>query len=938
MKSYHPTPFLKLLCLIIFTILINYSCNKDNDLLEDAVLVPNPSLIDTENLRLENLSGEDYFSEENLPQMGFESRTAVFRPINPKLSENNDELNNNQEYSHIKFDLSKIDVIGGTIEAVNLGVNITGEGGSANISIFKESAADQVLGSETNENQQKKITFLGELNGEFKSNQKLAVNLENSELLPEVLTLMIPHNESSNLIFAANDVNKSEPLLYVTYFVRQIAKSLPEDERDTDSSSDNQSLNAVYATASTGNQAPDARPSATVISGEAPLKVQFGSSKSSDDKGIVSYQWYFMDGTTATGPSPSHTFTKPGIYKVILAVEDREGLRNARIIIITVNESINKMPDARPSASPISGDAPLKVQFGSSKSSDDKGIVSYQWYFMDGSTATGPSPVHTFMKPGVYNVILAVEDKEGLRNARIIIITVNGGTNNPPDARPSASPTSGAAPLKVQFGSDKSSDDKGIVSYSWDFKDGTKATGPSPSHTFTQPGTYNVVLTVTDKEGLRNARIIVINVQGTSSDSESNGGTGGSLPPSIAIPSNAVKASSFGYNSSDATNALKSAINSSHSTIIVDKQAGDWVVGPLHFNGINNKTIIFESGVVLRAKNTGYRSSDRLFQLINSSNVEIIGYGATLRMNRSYHTAEQNHVLSIISSSNITVKGLTTKDGGGDGIYISRYRDGEYCRNILIEDITSTNNRRQGMSVISVDGLVVRNSTFSNSNGHSPGAGVDFEVESIRDRLLNITMDNCVFRDNYGPGLLMALNKSSSSSMPLDITLRNSYFTNNSRSNPRAYPTEIELGMSTDYRDNPIKGTVTFDGLTVENSRFGAIYTKKTAEAYKVVVKNANFKNVSTGSKEAAIHIGVLSYANRATANMGGFTFENVSIDYDGIDPSLQLFGPGHNNWNLKDIHGQIKVRSPRGIQLSDNMNKLATTKSSSVTLKVIGY
>src|SRR5690606_5537837 len=98
------------------------------------------------------------------------------------LSENNDELNNNQEYSHIKFDLSKIDVIGGTIEAVNLGVNITGKGGNANISIFKESAADQVLGSESNKNQQKKITFLGELNGEFKLNQKLAVNLENSEL------------------------------------------------------------------------------------------------------------------------------------------------------------------------------------------------------------------------------------------------------------------------------------------------------------------------------------------------------------------------------------------------------------------------------------------------------------------------------------------------------------------------------------------------------------------------------------------------------------------------------------------------------------------------------------------------------------------------------------------------------------------------------------
>src|SRR5690606_1898678 len=204
------------------------------------------------------------------------------------------------------------------------------------------------------------------------------------------------------------------------------------------------------------------------------------------------------------------------------------------------------------------------------------------------------------------------------------------------------------------------------------------------------------------------------------------------------------------------------------------------------------------------------------------------------------------------------------------------------------------------------------------------------------EHLVNITFENCTFRDNYGPGMVTALSKSSSSSMPLDITLRNSYFTNNSRSNPRAYPTEIELGMSTNYRDNPIKGTVTFDGLTGENSNWGAIHTKKTAEAYKVVVKNATFKNISKASKEAAIHIGVLSYANTSTANMGGFTFENVLIDYDGIDPSLQLFGPGHNNWNLKDMHGEIRVRSPHGVKLSDNMNKLATTKSSSVTLKVV--
>lgn len=307
-------------------------------------------------------------------------------------------------------------------------------------------------------------------------------------------------------------------------------------------------------------------------------------------------------------------------------------------------------------------------------------------------------------------------------------------------------------------------------------------------------------------------------------------------------------------------------------------------------------------------------------------------------MNKAEYSGEQNHVLSIITSSNITVKGLTLRDGGGDGIYLSRQKDGDYNRNIRIEDVVSTYNQRQGMSVISVDGLLVKNSTFSNTSGKSPGAGVDFECESTRDRFVNVVFENCVFRDNYGPGILTALSKSSSSSIPLDITFNNSYLTNNFSTSNTRLPAEIDLGMSTLNRDNPIKGHITFNGLTVENSRWSAIWTKKTAEAYKVVVKNANIKNVGKGTDKPAIHIGVLSYANTATANMGGFTFENVTIDYDGTSPSLELFGPSKSKWNLKNMYGEIKVRSPRGIQFSDNMNKLATTKSSNVNLKVVKY
>jgi PKD repeat protein len=57
----------------------------------------------------------------------------------------------------------------------------------------------------------------------------------------------------------------------------------------------------------------------------------------------------------------------------------------------------------------------------------------------------------------------------------------------------------------VDFDGTGSTDPNGndtIVSYDWDFGDGSTGTGATPSHTYTVAGTYTVELTVTDETGL----------------------------------------------------------------------------------------------------------------------------------------------------------------------------------------------------------------------------------------------------------------------------------------------------------------------------------------------------------------------------------------------------------------------------------------------------
>ena len=83
-----------------------------------------------------------------------------------------------------------------------------------------------------------------------------------------------------------------------------------------------------------------------------------------------------------------------------------------------------------------------------------------------------------------------------------LLVLGQGAPNTPPIAAAAANPTSGIAPLAVNFSSAGSTDPDGsLASYSWNFGDGTSSTAANPSHTYTSAGTFTAVLTVTDNRG-----------------------------------------------------------------------------------------------------------------------------------------------------------------------------------------------------------------------------------------------------------------------------------------------------------------------------------------------------------------------------------------------------------------------------------------------------
>jgi len=105
----------------------------------------------------------------------------------------------------------------------------------------------------------------------------------------------------------------------------------------------------------------------------------------------------------------------------------------------------------------------------------------------------------------VVNEDQSVTTEEG--TVTIVIAT----ENQAPIAVATANIPTGDAPLTVDFSSENSSDDINIVSYSWGFP-GSSSSASNATHTFNDPGQYDVTLTVTDEAGLEDTAILTITV------------------------------------------------------------------------------------------------------------------------------------------------------------------------------------------------------------------------------------------------------------------------------------------------------------------------------------------------------------------------------------------------------------------------------------------
>ncbi len=231
---------------------------------------------------------------------------------------------------------------------------------------------------------------------------------------------------------------------------------------------------------------------ANVTSGCPILAVTF-TDASTFTNNIVSFDWDFGDGTTGTGNPVSHNYDSSGVFTVTLIITDNEGCMDTAVrpAYITVFEPpvsiINPLDTV--------GCAPFTVPFADA-STGVTGITAWDWNFGNGNTGNGPTSTQSYPAAGGYTVSLIVTDGNGCRDTSNTSVTATPG----PDANFVADDSIGCPPHPVTFTGNTG---QGIVTWVWDFGDGTDSTTSvnTVDHTYLAAGNYTVTLIVIDTLG-----------------------------------------------------------------------------------------------------------------------------------------------------------------------------------------------------------------------------------------------------------------------------------------------------------------------------------------------------------------------------------------------------------------------------------------------------
>lgn len=226
-------------------------------------------------------------------------------------------------------------------------------------------------------------------------------------------------------------------------------------------------------------------------------------------------------------------------------------------------------------------------------------------------------------------------------------------------------------------------------------------------------------------------------------------------PATSTVVVNVKDKGAKGNGRSDDTAAIQAAIDAaggSHGTVLVPD--GVYMVEAVTKRRLtlkSNMTFKMSPGAVIKAIPNG---AIRYFVLSISGVVNVTVTGGTLEGDRDKHKGEAGEwgigLYIGPGARNITVNNLNSNNMWGDGFYVQGARGVTLCQ------VSADHNRRQGLSVIEANNMVVTHSVFKNTKGTLPSAGIDLEPNEATQKITNIQIRHSKFIDNAGGGIVIA--------------------------------------------------------------------------------------------------------------------------------------------------------------------------------------
>jgi parallel beta-helix repeat protein len=673
--------------------------------------------------------------------------------------------------------------------------------------------------------------------------------------------------------------------------------------------------------------------------------VTLNGSGSYDPNGeAITYQWSLTSRPSGSSASLANSTTATpkfspdvaGNYVASLVVTDSTNLKsNASTATVTANSIISPPPAPVASfkANPTSGAAPLAVQFTDSSTGSP---TSWSWAFGDGATSTSQNPSHTYNGGGTFTVTLTASNTAGSSSANA---TITVSSTSKPVANFTANPTSGNAPLAVQF-TDTSTGSP--TSWSWTFGDGAASTVENPSHTYSSAGTFTITLTASNASG-SSSKSLSISVtdppppSGVSYYIDSVGGND-SWPGSQAQPWKTI--------------AKVNSFNIPAGANILFK-CGDTWTETLHpsVSGTSGSPIVFGS------YGTG------ALPVIDGQNAR----GPVVSISTSYVTLQDIEVKNSTANgvevqpanqgvTNVLVQRVTLHDNQGSGINPENPSKVYPLNNITVTKCTCYNNGMFGITLAyAIDHCTVSHNVCYN-NGLIPNSqwgwhGISFYGPDTTNRPSYITVeynevynqqqawngagaegagiqgdDNCdhmTFRynyvhDNQGPGLVC--NKNTNNDLYYNVCVNNNTGT--------GYGGEVVLENCSNIHiyNNVLYGNKNGDGIflysdpsvatcaniTIENNNIGS---NSDADILLLVSTNAHIANLVCNNN--CIYSPNNSNNFAYLGQSGGFSWwQSQGLDLAGMNknPMFVSTNSTSRNFSLQSSSPCIKTGANVGL------------------------